>query len=93
MWPWGCIQAHTWGAGPRPGGGGIPACSETEPLPQQMATAAGGTHPTGMHSCKKNSNDKIIMQGFTYISGIKRTKKDCLRFNTKVHLHWANCFL
>ena len=23
----------------------------TSPLPHQMATAAGGTHPTGMHTC------------------------------------------
>ena len=29
-------------------GGGIPACTETDPL---TATAAGGTHPTGMLSC------------------------------------------
>ena len=34
---WGGLQAHT--------RGGIPACT---PL---TATAAGGTHPTGMHSC------------------------------------------
>ena len=39
---WGCLQAHT--------SGGIPACTEAEP-PQLTATAAGGTHPTGMHSC------------------------------------------
>ena len=28
----------------------VPACTEAPPR-QQMATAAGGTHPTGMHSC------------------------------------------
>ena len=32
-------------------GAGIPACTETEPPPGEMATAADGTHPTGMHSC------------------------------------------
>ena len=39
---WGVLQAHTQG--------GIPACTEAD-TPHQMATAAGGTHPTGMHSC------------------------------------------
>ena len=45
------VQAHSqggsWG-GSAPGG--VPAwgCGETPPT----ATAAGGTHPTGMHSCK-----------------------------------------
>ena len=29
----------------------IPACTEADPPP--MATAAGGTHPTGMHSCSR----------------------------------------
>ena len=42
------------GSGPRgslvPGGVGIPACTEADPL-GEMATAADGTHPTGMHSC------------------------------------------
>ena len=46
------------GVGGCPGPGGvqargvcIPACTETDtPRPQQTATAAGGTHPTGMHS-------------------------------------------
>ena len=40
-----------------PGGGSrsrprgcIPACTEAD-TPQQTATVAGGTHPTGMHSC------------------------------------------
>ena len=43
-------------SGPHPGGspgphlGGIPTCTEAD-TPQQMATAVGGTHPTGMHSC------------------------------------------
>ena len=37
---------------PTPRGVCIPACIEADtPLPQQTATAAGGTHPTGMHSC------------------------------------------
>ena len=26
-------------------------CGSRHPPPQQMATAADGTHPTGMHSC------------------------------------------
>ena len=40
----GVLQAHT-------PGGCIPACTETDTPPQQTATAEGGTHPTGMHSC------------------------------------------
>ena len=38
------------GSRPSPGGGCIPACTEAD-TPQQTATAAGGTHPTGMHCC------------------------------------------
>ena len=57
------LQTHTQGRkfrglagggspGPHPWGVGIPACTEAEPPPpQQTATAASGTHPTGMHSC------------------------------------------
>ena len=51
----GGLQAHTGGAAPclggsRPGGC-IPVCTEATPPPSAAATAAGGTHPTGMHSC------------------------------------------
>ena len=38
--PGGCL---VWGVG-------IPACTEADP-PGETATAADGTHPTGMHSC------------------------------------------
>ena len=53
----GGLQAHTGGisrptpgrrGSPGPHPGGIPACTEADP---PMATAVGGTHPTGMHSC------------------------------------------
>ena len=53
----GCLQAHTqggsWGVWPEggvysPGGVSQHALRQT---PQQTATAAGGTHPTGMHPC------------------------------------------
>ena len=37
--------------GTHPVGGGIPACTEADTPPQQMATAVGSTHPSGMHSC------------------------------------------
>ena len=44
---WGGLQAHTQGVPARGGGGLLPGgCVET-PL---TSTAAGGTHPTGMHS-------------------------------------------
>ena len=49
--PRGGLQAHTQRGSPGPHLGGIPACTEADPPPQQMATAVGGTHPTGMHSC------------------------------------------
>ena len=49
--PGGGLQAHTQG-GPQAHNqeGGIPACTEAD-TPPPTATAAGGTHPTGMHSC------------------------------------------
>ena len=40
--PWGCAWSE---------GVGIPACTEADPSPGETATAADGTHPTGMHSC------------------------------------------
>ena len=52
---WGGLQVHSCGRGlqgapgPHLGGIGIPACTEADP--PQTATAAGGTHRTGMHSC------------------------------------------
>ena len=57
---WG-LQAHTQGGGcgvwlggsPGPGEGCVSqhALRQTPPSSQQTATAAGGTHPTGIHSC------------------------------------------
>ena len=57
---------HLGGGAPGPHLGGfqaqapgecIPACTEADP-PKQMATAVGGMHPTGMHSC----NCKFILK-------------------------------
>ena len=52
------FQTQTWGGGglsrPTPGVD-IPACTETDNAPR-TATAAGGTHPTGMHSSLKIGN-------------------------------------
>ena len=57
VWPGGGLQAHTWAAlggcllpgGSAPRGG---VCSQGGVWrPSVMATAAGGTHPTEMHSC------------------------------------------
>ena len=49
----GGLQAHTRGFFRQTSEGeGIPGCTEADtPPPQQTATAVGGTHPTGMHSC------------------------------------------
>ena len=44
---WGGVQAHTWGVQAK----GCVSQHALRQTPQQMATAAGGTHPTGMHSC------------------------------------------
>ena len=49
----GGLQAHIQGVSRPTLGGVIPGCTEAD-TPQQMATAAGGTHPTGMHSCLLN---------------------------------------
>ena len=52
------LQAHTWGvsrpptrAVSRPTPRGYPSMHWGRPPTNQTATAAGGTHPTGMHSC------------------------------------------
>ena len=57
----GCPGPYRGGSRPTPGGlqaqahggGGVPACiqPDTPPPPKHAATAPGGTHPTGMHSC------------------------------------------
>ena len=39
------------------GGGCIPACTDTDP---PTATAAGGTHPTGMHSCLEDISIALL---------------------------------
>ena len=55
-WGRGCLVPGVCSGGvPGPGGSaprrvGIPACTEADP-PGETATAADGTHPTGMHSC------------------------------------------
>ena len=48
VWLWGVGAPDLGVSWPRQGMC-IPACTEADP--QQMATAADGTHPTGMHSC------------------------------------------
>ena len=68
----GGLQVHTRGS-PGPHQGGLQAhtqediqvCTEAD-TPQQMATAVGGTHPTGMHSCFTRADstsifDKLIL--------------------------------
>ena len=46
--PKGKVEGSGWGVFRPTPGGCIPACTEANPPP---ATAAGGMHPTGMHSC------------------------------------------
>ena len=46
--PGGCLlRGGAWSGGRV----GIPACTEADTPPGETATAADGTHPTGMHSC------------------------------------------
>ena len=48
------------GGCPGPGPGGcILTCTEAD-TPQQTATAADGTHPTGMHSCYKSDTKGVF---------------------------------
>ena len=49
-WSRGCIQTQSQAQGVYRPRGCIPACTEAD-TSQQTATAADGTHPTGMHSC------------------------------------------
>ena len=54
--PGGCLLLGVWFQGvPSPGGvcsgGGVPGPVGMPGGDPPMATAAGGTHPTGMHSC------------------------------------------
>ena len=46
----GSVQAHTLGC-PGPGWSRVVSQHALGQTPQQTATAAGGTHPTGMHFC------------------------------------------
>ena len=58
----GVLQAHTWGVSkPRPRGC-IPACTEADTPPKQMATAAGSMHPTGMHSCFLSNRALLVTE-------------------------------
>ena len=56
VWSGGCLVLG--GSAPEGGvcswgGGGIPAYTEADLPPGETASAADGTHPTGMHSCFK----------------------------------------
>ena len=56
----GSLLAHTQGVSrPTPRGKSQHALRQTPP-PQQMATAVGGTHPTGMHSCFTRADSTSI---------------------------------
>ena len=49
-----CSLGGAWSGGSGPGGSGsrgVPGLGGAWWRPTRIATAAGGTHPTGMHSC------------------------------------------
>ena len=52
--PGGGVQAHT--------GGGVSQHALRLTPPQQMTAAAGGTHPTGMHSCLLLNKQNVSVQ-------------------------------
>ena len=64
--PRGEVEGPGWGEVSRStsrGGVSQHALRQTPPPPKQTATAPGGTHPTGMHSCSINillPNDLIV---------------------------------
>ena len=64
----GGLHAHTWGVSPGPHPGGVCVCPSMHwgRPPPMTATAAGGTHPTGMHSCF-NSMLKELLHGFHFV--------------------------
>ena len=66
--------------------GCIPACTETPP--QQTATAADGTHPTGMHSCycHKNNRKKMALSPILFAIHII-TIDTMLNFNSDNNGH------
>ena len=45
--------------GTPPPGRHHPSWADTTPPPQETATLADGTHPTGMHSCSLKMNNKL----------------------------------
>ena len=59
----GGLQAHTQGRSPGPHPGGSPG-GGVYPSMHLMATAAGSTHPTGMHSCSFS-----YLKGFNFWPG------------------------
>ena len=54
--PRGGAWSQRGGGGLVRGGFGVPACTEADPPPGETATAADGTHPTGMHFCFWNDS-------------------------------------
>ena len=45
------------------GGGAHPPPGQTPSPPPEMAAAADGTHPTGMHSCFENVSTQVLLSG------------------------------
>ena len=59
----GGLEGSGWGGvspGPHPGGGGVSQHALRQ-TPQLTSTAAGGTHPTGIHSCCAQSSLEIYL--------------------------------
>ena len=65
-----------------------PGRSPLADTPQQTATAADGTHPTGMHSCYK----RICCKLDNFLHVIVRCKCDCLYIPASLALHYSSSF-
>ena len=81
------------GQTPPPPGRHLPSLADTPPHqqtplpPQQMATAADGTHPTGMHSCIKVK----VIQGHHNCQGHDhKLCRSLVSWFDKAHLWWIN---
>ena len=94
---WGGVSTPTpRGRSPGPHLGDNLACTEAD-TPQQTTTAAGGTHPIGMHSCYRIffikdhefqyfSRFTVIFKGFPGSVGTL----PCLMYLTRIYCHYVN---
>ena len=74
-----------------PGGAGNPSCTEADP-PGEMATAADGTHHTGMHSCSHPCSHPTEMLLFIVAPDACSRAHMGMPSKTNVFLFFFPCF-